>query len=328
MSESTLLTISNLKMHFPVTQGLLKRQVGSVNAVDNISLEIRQGEILGLVGESGCGKSTLGRCILQLLKPTSGQVFYRDTELTALKKQEMRPMRRHLQMICQDPYSSLDPRQQVRSIVGEGLVVHSLASGADYRDRVDQLLELVGLDPSMGNRYPHEFSGGQRQRIGIARALALDPEFIVCDEPVSALDVSIQAQILNLLQELREQLGLTYLFIGHDLAVVRAFSDRVAVMYLGKLVEVTSSQQLYSRPMHPYTQALLSAVPIPDPAVDKARARIMLSGDVPSPLSPPTGCHFRTRCRMAAEECAALEPELRELEPGHFVACLRAEKEV
>ena len=323
--EEHLLEIKDLKLHYPVRAGLMRRQVGSVKAVDGVTLDIRRGEILGLVGESGCGKSSFGRCILQLHKATSGQVLYNDQDLVPMKKKEVRALRKHLQMICQDPFSSLDPRQTVGSAVGEGLQIHNLAKGKEIRRRVEELFTMVGLDPSMMNRYPHEFSGGQRQRVGIARALAVNPEFIVCDEPVSALDVSIQAQIIHLLKELRRELDLTYLFIGHDLSVVRSFSDRVAVMYLGKLMEVTASSELYTNPLHPYTKALLSAVPIPDPVADRQRERILLKGEVPSPMNPPEGCRFCTRCPHAQERCRTEEPLLRPVGGEHWVACHFAE---
>jgi oligopeptide transport system ATP-binding protein len=279
------------------------------------------GETLGLVGESGCGKSTTGRTILQLYKPTAGKVYFNGTELTALKSEEIRYMRREMQMIFQDPYASLNPRMTVSQIIGEPLMVHNAATGKEIVERVEYLLDLVKLNPSFANRYPHEFSGGQRQRIGIARALALQPSFIICDEPISALDVSIQAQVVNLLEELQEQFNLTYLFIAHDLSMVRHISNRVAVMYLGVIVEMTARDELYHNPLHPYTQALLSAVPIPDPVADSMRKRVILEGDVPSPANPPSGCRFRTRCPIADTICAEKRPEFREVKPGHFVAC-------
>src|SRR5687767_11110124 len=317
-----LLSVKNLKMHFPITQGIiLQRQVGSVKAVDDISFDITQGETLGLVGESGCGKSTTGRAILQLYKPTDGQVIFDDKNLVQMKGGEMRRMRREMQMIFQDPYASLNPRMTVGSIIGEPLEIHNLAKGREKQERVQELLRIVGLNPYFANRYPHEFSGGQRQRIGIARALAVQPSFIVCDEPISALDVSIQAQVINLLEELQSQFNLTYLFIAHDLSVVRHISDRVAVMYVGKIVELTTRDLLYERPLHPYTKALLSAVPIPDPAVERKRQRIILTGDVPSPVNPPSGCRFHPRCPFAQELCKEKEPELLEVEPNHFAAC-------
>jgi oligopeptide transport system ATP-binding protein len=321
MSEP-LLQLRGLQVHFPVHEGVLVTRVrGVVHAVDGVDLDIRAGETLGLVGESGCGKSTLGRAILQLVRPTAGQVLYKGRDLTKLRGRELRPLRRHLQIIFQNPYASLDPRMTVGSIIAEPLRVHKLRRGRALEERVNELLQLVGLDPAHARRYPHEFSGGQRQRVGIARALALEPEFIVADEPISALDVSIQAQILNLLQDLKEQLGLTLLFIAHDLAAVRHVSDRTAVMYLGKLVEVATAEDLVRRPLHPYTQALLSAVPVPDPAIEAKRQRIVLRGDVPSPVDPPSGCRFRTRCAYAFDRCASEEPPLYEWEAGRRVAC-------
>jgi len=318
----TLLSVKNLKMHFPITQGIiLQRQVGSVKAVDDISFDITQGETLGLVGESGCGKSTTGRAILQLYKPTAGAVEFNGRDLVKLKGGEMRRMRRELQMIFQDPYASLNPRMTVGSIIGEPLEIHNLAKGREKTERVQELLRTVGLNPYFANRYPHEFSGGQRQRIGIARALAVEPKFIVCDEPISALDVSIQAQIINLLEELQEKLGLTYLFIAHDLAVVRHISDRVAVMYVGKIVELTDRNEIFDEPLHPYTRALLSSIPIPDPVLEKRRTRMILVGDVPSPVNPPTGCRFNPRCPYAEDNCRTDEPQLTEVRPRHFVAC-------
>jgi len=301
--------------------GVFQRQVGVVHAVDGISFEVRSGETFGLVGESGCGKSTAGRTILQLYRPTSGHVFFGGADLVKLKGEELRRMRQRMQMIFQDPYASLNPRMTIREIVGEPLVVHDMAKGRQIDERVDQLLDLVRLNPGFASRYPHEFSGGQRQRIGIARALALNPEFIVCDEPISALDVSIQAQVINLLEDLQHKLGLTYLFIAHDLSMVRHISDRVAVMYLGILVELTSREELYEHPLHPYTQALLSAVPVPDPFVEEKRQRIILEGDVPSPVNPPSGCRFRTRCPLAEKICAEQAPAWREITPDHWVAC-------
>ncbi len=317
-----LLEVRNLKMYFPITQGiLLQRKVGDVRAVDDISFFIKKGETLGLVGESGCGKSTTGRSILQLYRPTGGSVKFGETELTSLKGEDLRKMRRRMQMIFQDPYASLNPRMTVGDIIGEPLDIHHLARGKARQERVQELLRLVGLNPYFANRYPHEFSGGQRQRIGVARALAVEPEFIVCDEPVSALDVSIQAQIINLLEELQGEFGLTYLFIAHDLSVVRHISDRVAVMYVGKMVELADRNALYRRPLHPYTKALLSAVPVPDPEVESRRQRVILTGDVPSPVNPPSGCRFHPRCRYAKETCAQAEPEFREVESDHWVAC-------
>ncbi len=317
-----LLRVKNLKMYFPITQGIiLQRQVGWVRAVDDVSFSVKKGETLGLVGESGCGKSTTGRAILQLYKPTAGSVVFEDKELTRLGGGDLRRMRREMQMIFQDPYASLNPRMTVGSIIGEPLEIHGLAKGKEKQERVQELLRVVGLNPYFANRYPHEFSGGQRQRIGIARALAVQPSFIVCDEPISALDVSIQAQVINLLEELQGQFNLTYLFIAHDLSVVRHISDRVAVMYVGKIVEVADRNELYERPLHPYTKALLSAVPVPDPAVERKRQRIILTGDVPSPVNPPTGCRFHPRCPFAQELCREKEPELLEVEPNHWAAC-------
>jgi len=325
-NADTLLRVENLKMHFPIYRGVFQRQVGAVLAVDGISFDVRRGETLGLVGESGCGKSTTGRAILQLYKPTAGNVHFEGVDLIKLRGEELRHMRRKMQMIFQDPYASLNPRMTVEQIVGEPLIVHSAATGKEIHERVENLLGLVGLNPAFATRYPHEFSGGQRQRIGVARALALQPSFIICDEPISALDVSIQAQVVNLLEELQEQFNLTYLFIAHDLSMVRHISKRVAVMYLGMIVELTSRDELYLNPLHPYTQALLSAVPIADPVVAAQRQRIILEGDVPSPANPPSGCRFRTRCPIAESICAEKQPEFRELKAGHFVACHFAER--
>ena len=320
-----LIRVRNLKMHFPITRGLLfQRKVGAIKAVDGISFDIKRGETLGLVGESGCGKSTTGRALLQLYRPTSGEVFFEGDNLTKLSGERLRRMRRRMQMIFQDPYASLNPRMTVGDIIGEPLVVHNISSGQSRRERVQELLRIVGLNPYFVNRYPHEFSGGQRQRIGVARALAVQPDFIVCDEPISALDVSIQAQIINLLEELQTQFNLTYLFIAHDLSVVRHISDRIAVMYLGKIVELTGRKELYDRPLHPYTQALLSAVPIPDPVVEEKRRRVILEGDVPSPANPPLGCHFCTRCPVVMDVCKEQEPEFVDVGGGHWVACFRA----
>ena len=322
----TLLEVRNLKMYFPVTSGVIfRRQVGAVKAVDGIDLTIKRGETLGLVGESGCGKSTAGRAILQLHKPTSGEVFFKGQDLTKLGAGQMRSMRRDVQMIFQDPYASLNPRMTVGDIIGEPIEVHGLRKGRKERnERVQELLALVGLNPYFINRYPHEFSGGQRQRIGIARALAVEPDFVVCDEPVSALDVSIQAQVINLLEDLQAQLGLTYLFIAHGLSVIKHISDRVAVMYLGRIVELADAETLYRQPRHPYTQALLSAVPIPDPLVERKRQRIILEGDVPSPINPPPGCRFHTRCPIAIDKCRVEDPPFVDYGGGHFAACWRA----
>ncbi len=318
-----LLDVKNLVMHFPLTQGIIfQRKVGAVQAVDDISFGVKRGETLGLVGESGCGKSTTGRAILQLYRPTAGEVNFNGRDLTKIDGGEMRRMRRHLQMIFQDPYASLNPRMTVGNIVSEPMQIHKLVDKKDRTARVQELLQTVGLNPYFANRYPHEFSGGQRQRIGVARALAANPDFIVADEPVSALDVSIQAQIVNLLEELQEQFGLTYLFIAHDLSVVRHISDRVAVMYLGKLVELADRNALYDDPLHPYTKALLSAVPIPDPVIEKRREPIILTGDVPSPINPPSGCRFHTRCPyMMPDICPQIDPVFADQGGGHYVAC-------
>ena len=320
--SNVLVRVEHLKKYFPITRGIVfSHHVGDVKAVDDVSFDIYRGETLGLVGESGCGKTTTGRTIIQLYRPTAGNVYYEDHNLAQMHGSELRHMRRKVQIIFQDPYASLNPRLTVGAIVGEPLEIHRVARGKEMRERVEELLQLVGLDPYFVNRYPHEFSGGQRQRIGVARALALDPEFIVCDEPISALDVSIQAQVVNLLEELQERLGLTYLFIAHDLSMVRHISDRVAVMYLGKIVELTDRDTLYTSPLHPYTQALLSAVPIPDPVVEEKRHRIILEGDVPSPSDPPPGCNFSTRCPVAIDVCSEKEPEFVKVEKGHFCAC-------
>jgi oligopeptide transport system ATP-binding protein len=324
MSEDkkALVRLENLTKHFPITRGIvIQRQVGAIQAVDKISFDIRKGETLGLVGESGCGKSTAGRTILQLYRPTSGKVYFKDQDLTTLQGEQLRHIRRDMQIIFQDPYASLNPRMTVGNIIAEPLEVHRIGSARERKERVRELLRLVGLNPYFINRYPHEFSGGQRQRIGVARALALQPEFIVCDEPISALDVSIQAQVVNLLEELQEKFGLTYLFIAHDLSMVRHISDRTAVMYLGKIVELADRDELYNNPLHPYTQALLSAVPIPDPIKERKRERIILTGDVPSPANPPSACRFHTRCPLAVDVCSQIEPEWREIVHDHWVAC-------
>jgi len=316
LSEALLVEVKNLVKHFPV-----ENSDDVVQAVDDVSFGIIAGETLGLVGESGCGKSTVGRCLLRLHEPTSGEVWFEGKNIIGLGNHEMQGLRREMQIIFQDPYASLNPRLSIRSIVSEPLKIHKIGSKAEQNAKVEDLLEKVGLDPKYADRYPHEFSGGQRQRIGIARALALNPKLIICDEPVSALDVSVQAQVVNLLQDLQDEFGLTYLFISHGLAVVEHISDRVAVMYLGKIVEICDAAELYENPQHPYTKALLSAIPIPDPK--HKRDRIVLTGDVPTPINPPSGCRFRTRCPIAIEDCSKIDPELREVTPGHFAACIR-----
>jgi oligopeptide/dipeptide ABC transporter ATP-binding protein len=323
-SQDAILEVTNLQKYFPVMSGgLIQRKVGDIKAVDNVNLMVRRGETLGLVGESGSGKTTVGRCIIQLEKLTGGSIFFDGMDVTKLRGDDLTDLRRRIQIIFQDPYSSLNPRMKVLDIVGEALTIHKLVSSKSaYRLRVGELLEQVGLNPEMSTRYPHEFSGGQRQRIGVARALAVEPEFIVADEPVSALDVSIQAQLINLLKDLQKELGLSYLIIAHDLAVVRHVSDRIAVMYLGKLMEVTTWTHLYESPLHPYTKALLSAVPIPDPDMEAKRDRIILQGSIPSPANPPSGCVFHTRCPSAIEECKHTIPELKEIQPEHWVACI------
>lgn len=326
LKDEAILNIIDLKMYFPVTRGFLRRKVADVKAVDGVTFILRRGETLGLVGESGCGKTTIGRCILRLYQPTAGQILFEGEDISSLPESKIRPIRCNMAFIFQDPYSSLDPRQSAGSIVGEPLKIHHqwVSSRSEYNDRVEQLFRLVGLDPSMMGRFPHEFSGGQRQRIGVARALSCEPSLIICDEPISALDVSIQAQIINLLEELQEGIkGLTYLFIAHDLSVVKHISDRVAVMYLGRLVEITKSRELYENPLHPYTKALLSAIPIADPFVEEKRERIILHGEVPTPLNPPSGCSFHPRCFMAIPECSQVVPPLRDVGAGHQVACIR-----
>ena len=324
-TQNSILEVRGLKKYFPIYSGLFAQRVeGWVRAVDDISFSIRRGETLGLVGESGCGKTTTGRCILQLDRPTAGEVLFEGQNLARMADAALRPLRRQMQIVFQDPYSSLNPRMTIGQILSEPIRVHRISpDGRRYEDRVAELLSVVGLNPLMAGRYPHELSGGQRQRVGIARALALEPKFIVCDEPISALDVSIQAQILNLLEELQERFGLTYLFIAHDLSVVRHISDRIVVMYLGKVVEIADRQELYENPLHPYTKALLSAVPIPDPLVEAKRERVVLGGEVPSPLNPPHGCVFHSRCPIAVEECSQGIPELREVQPRHRAACIR-----
>jgi oligopeptide transport system ATP-binding protein len=319
-----LLRVENLKKHFPIRRGLLQRQVGAVKAVDGVSFDVRKGETVGLVGESGCGKTTTGRVIVQLYPATAGHVWFEGEDLTTLKGEALRAKRQRMQMIFQDPYASLNPRMTVGDIITEPLEIFGQVKNAKERlEQAHHLLEVVGLNPYFTNRYPHEFSGGQRQRIGIARALALNPEFIVCDEPISALDVSVQAQVVNLLEDLQKELGLTYLFIAHDLSMVRHIAERVAVMYLGKTMEMADRQTLYNNPLHPYTQALLSAVPVPDPAVEAKRQRIILTGDVPSPADPPKGCPFNTRCPLAVDLCYHQDAEWRQVAPGHWVACHR-----
>jgi oligopeptide transport system ATP-binding protein len=327
--KEVLVEVKSLKKHFPIYRGVLRRQVGAVQAVDGVTFNIYKGETLGLVGESGCGKSTTGRTILQLLEPTDGEVVFEDKVLTELDKDELRRTRRDMQMIFQDPYASLNPRLTVGSIVAESLEIHNIGNKQSRKERVQELLRLVGLNPYFVNRYPHEFSGGQRQRIGVARALASNPSFIVADEPISALDVSIQAQVVNLLDDLKDELGLTYLFIAHDLSMVRYISDRVAVMYLGRIVELSDRDEVYEQPLHPYTQALLSAIPIPDPEKETKRQRVILKGDVPSPANPPQACRFHPRCPYATEICTEVDPEFRNLgtdDTPHWVACHHAEK--
>jgi len=323
VENEILVRVENLKKYFPITRGVFQKHVGDIKAVDGVSFFVRQSETLGLVGESGCGKTTTGRTLLQLYRPTAGHAYFEGQDLSTMKGEELRRIRRRMQMIFQDPYASLNPRMTIGSIVGEPLEVHNIAKGKEKRERVQELLRLVGLNPYFINRYPHEFSGGQRQRIGVARALALNPDFIVCDEPVSSVDVSIQAQIVNLLEDLQEQFGMAYLFIAHDLSMVRHISSRVAVMYLGKIVELTGRHELYHNPLHPYTQALLSAVPIPDPVVEERRQRIILEGDVPSPANPPDGCNFSTRCPVVMDICKKEDPEFKEMGNEHWAACHR-----
>jgi oligopeptide/dipeptide ABC transporter ATP-binding protein len=324
VSDEVLLSVRQLRTYFPILGGVLRRRVGEVKAVDGVSFDIHRGETLGLVGESGCGKTTTGRTILRLQKATSGEIIFEGQNVLGLNASQMKARRRDMQIIFQDPYSSLNPRMPVGDIIGEGLRVHGMKDRREREKTVQYFLSVVGLRKEYVRRYPHEFSGGQRQRIGVARALALRPKFIVCDEPVSALDVSVQSQVLNLLEDLQKEFGLTYLFIAHDLSVVEYLSDRVGVMYLGKMAELATSEDLYATPLHPYTKALLSAIPNPDPLVRSKR--IVLQGDVPSPINPPSGCRFRTRCPIAIERCAAEEPEFREIMPHHFVACHRAEE--
>ena len=320
-APEVMVSVKDLKKHFPIMKGVFRHQVGAVKAVDGVSFDIYRGETLGLVGESGSGKSTTGRVILQLEPVTEGTILFEDIDLTTLKGEKLRSLRPRMQMVFQDPHASLNPRLTVGSTISEPLREHNAANGEERELRVEELLSLVGLEPKHANRYPHEFSGGQRQRIGIARAIALNPDFIVCDEPIAALDVSIQAQVVNLLVNLQEVLGLTYLFISHDLSMIRHIADRVAVMYLGKIMELTDVESLYTDPKHPYTKALLSAVPVPDPAIEATRRRVILEGDIPSPANPPPGCVFNTRCPIAQERCSLEVPAFRELSPGHWVAC-------
>ena len=320
-NKEILLEVKNLKKYFPVNKGFFKKDIQQVKAVDDVSFFIRKGETLGLVGESGCGKSTTGRTIIKLYEPTAGEVIFNGTEIGRLNQKEIKPYRKKIQMIIQDPYASLNSRMTVGDIIGEPLDIHNLAAGKERLEKIHELLKTVGLNPDHAARYPHEFSGGQRQRIGIARALAVEPEFIIADEPISALDVSIQAQVVNMMEDLQSSLGLTYLFIAHDLSMVKYISNRIGVMYLGKMVELADSDELYSKPQHPYTQALLSSIPIPDPNYAKTNKRIVLEGDVPSPLNPPSGCRFRTRCKYAMNVCSEVEPEFKEISPGHSAAC-------
>lgn len=327
--KKALIRVRNLKKYFPIHRGVLRRQVGAVQAVDGVTFDIYEGETLGLVGESGCGKSTTGRTILQLLKPTAGEVLLGDQDLTQLSQSDLRKARRNMQMIFQDPYASLNPRMTVGNIIGEPLEIHGIGNSKSRRERVQELLRIVGLNPYFINRYPHEFSGGQRQRIGVARALATEPSFIVADEPISALDVSIQAQVVNLLDDLKADLGLTYLFIAHDLSMIRYISDRVAVMYLGRIVELSNRDEVFDHALHPYTQALLSAIPIPDPEKEEKRQRLILEGDVPSPANPPQACRFHPRCPYVTDICREVDPEFRNLSTNgtpHWVACHHAEK--
>ncbi len=326
VESNVIMSVRDLEMHFPINQGIIfQKQVGAVRAVDGISFDVRKGETLGLVGESGCGKSTTGRTILFLNRATGGKIFFNGKDITDIKGQELKMVRRNMTMIFQDPYASLNPRLTVQNIIAEPMTIHKIGTPKDRQERVQELLELVGLSRHYGSRYPHEFSGGQRQRVGIARALAASPSFIVADEPVSALDVSIQAQVVNLMEDLQSRLNLTYLFVAHDLSVVRHISDRVAVMYLGKIVELADRDEIYAAPAHPYTRALLSAVPIPDPKAEKRRKRIILTGDVPSPINPPPACRFHTRCPLAQQICREQEPAFRDIGGGHLAACHFAE---
>jgi oligopeptide/dipeptide ABC transporter ATP-binding protein len=319
--NGALVEVKSLKKYFPIRKGVLQREVDRVHAVDDVTLAVRKGETIGLVGESGCGKSTLGRCIVRLLEPTDGDVVFDGRSIGKLGARALRPLRREMQMVFQDPYASLNPRKRVGTIIGDPMKIHGIGDRRERKKRVEELLEVVGLSPEHYNRFPHEFSGGQRQRIGVARALALRPKLVVADEPVSALDVSIQAQMVNLLEDLQDEFGLTYVFIAHDLGVVRHVSDRIAVMYLGKLVELSPAEELYTRPIMPYTEALLSAVPIPDPDLSAKRERIVLQGDVPSPIHPPSGCRFHPRCRYATDICSQVEPPLVDYDNGHLAAC-------
>lgn len=321
MNEEYLVSVKNLKKYFPINKGLFNKSVSNVKAVDDVSFDIKKGETLGLVGESGCGKTTCGRTLIKLYEPTSGEIIYNGQHLEKLSEKEMLIYRRKMQIIFQDPYASLDSRMTVGDIVGESIDIHKLMKGKERKERIDYLLNMVGLNTEHMNRYPHEFSGGQRQRIGIARSLAVEPEFIICDEPISALDVSIQAQVVNMLEDLQDSLGLTYLFIAHDLSMVKHISNRIGVMYLGNLVEIAESNELYTHPVHPYTTALLSAIPIPDPDEAAQRKRIVLEGDVPSPIDPPPGCRFRGRCRFVKEVCKEVTPALKDIGGGHQVAC-------
>jgi len=321
MNEEYLVSVKNLKKYFPINKGLFNKSVSNVKAVDDVSFDIKKGETLGLVGESGCGKTTCGRTLIKLYEPTSGEIIYNGQHLEKLSEKEMLTYRRKMQIIFQDPYASLDSRMTVGDIVGESIDIHKLMKGKERKERIEYLLNMVGLNTEHMNRYPHEFSGGQRQRIGIARSLAVEPEFIICDEPISALDVSIQAQVVNMLEDLQDSLGLTYLFIAHDLSMVKHISNRIGVMYLGNLVEIAESNELYTHPVHPYTTALLSAIPIPDPDEAAQRKRIVLEGDVPSPIDPPPGCRFRGRCRFVKEVCKEVTPSLKDIGGGHQVAC-------
>lgn len=327
-TREIVLRVENLKKYFPIRRGIFQTHVGDVKAVDGVSFDVHRGETLGLVGESGCGKTTAGRTIIRLYEPTAGRVDFLGTDMATLKGEALRQMRQKMQMIFQDPYASLNPRMSVFRIVGEPLEVFHIAAGEERKERVAELLELVGLNPDFMRRYPHEFSGGQRQRIGLARSLALNPDLIICDEPISALDVSIQAQVVNLLEDLQEKLGLTYVFIAHDLSMVRHISNRIAVMYLGKIMEITDRDTLYRNPLHPYTQALLSAVPVPDPVIEEKRQRIILEGDLPSPAHPPKGCNFNTRCPKAFDTCFDVEPDILEVAPRHFCACHLVKREL